>query len=73
MDYQQATAALKERFEPASRKGRYQAGEFQTKRKKKTEGWADYAEDLRSLAGKAYPELDENAREQFACTISWGR
>ncbi len=64
-DYKQASRALKERFEPASRKCRYQA-EFQTKRKKKTEGWADYAEELRSLANKAYPELNEDAREQLA-------
>ncbi len=45
-DHKLASVALKERFEPA---------EFQTKRKKKTKGWADYAEDLKSLTGKAYP------------------
>ncbi len=57
--------ALKERFEPASQKTRYQA-EFQTRRKKKTENWADLAEDLLFQADKAYPDLDNKARETLA-------
>ena len=57
--------ALKERFEPASQKTRYQA-EFQTRRKKKTENWADLAEDLLFQADKAYPDLDSKARETLA-------
>ena len=40
-----AEAALKGRFEPESRKTRYQA-EFQSRRKKTNEGWADFADDL---------------------------
>ena len=60
--YRGATNALQERFEPKSRRTRYQA-EFETRRKKKSEGWADFAEDLRSLADKAYPELQPEARE----------
>ena len=47
-----ATAALKERYEPQSRKTRYQA-EFQARRKKPNEGWADFAEDLQALIEKA--------------------
>ena len=64
-DYDEAIAALKERFEPASRKHRYQA-ELQTRRRRKDENWADFAEDLKSLADKAYPELHVEARERLA-------
>ena len=59
--------ALKERFEPASKKSLYQA-EFQTRRKKRTEGWAEYAEDLKTIVNKAYPDLQDAAREQMALT-----
>ena len=37
--------ALKARFDPESRYTRFQA-EFQARRKKATEGWADLADDL---------------------------
>jgi len=57
--------ALDERFEPKSRQTRYQA-EFQTRRKKKVEGWAEFADDLRTLAEKGFPNLSEEAREQLA-------
>ena len=66
-DYAAAKAALKERFEPESRKDRYTA-EFQSRRKKRTEGWADYSEDLRMLVDKAYPHLEAAARDQMALT-----
>ena len=56
---------LKERFEPKGRQNRYLA-EFQMRHKKKTEGWADFAEDLRMLADHAFPELAEKARERLA-------
>ena len=65
--YLEAKAALKERFEPESRKDRYKA-EFQTRRKKRSEGWADYGEDLKVLADKAYPHLEAAARDQMALT-----
>lgn len=61
-DYKEAKKALKARFEPESKKTLYQA-EFQTRRKKKSENWADFAEDLRLLADKAFPELPDEARE----------
>ena len=64
-DFARAIGALKERFEPASRKHRYQA-ELQTRKKRKTESWADFADDLKVLADKAYPELEEKARERLA-------
>ena len=60
-----AKAALKMRFEPESRTTRYQA-EFQSRRKKTSEGWADFADDLQSLAEKAYPSLQHEARERLA-------
>ena len=58
-------AALRGRFEPESRKIRYQA-EFQSRRKKASEGWADFADDLQSLTEKAYPSLQHEARERLA-------
>ena len=60
-----AKEALTGRFEPASRKTRYQA-EFQARRKKASEGWADLADDLQSLVDKAYPSLQDEARERLA-------
>lgn len=64
-NYERAKKSLRERFEPESRRNRYEA-EFQTRRRKKTESWADFAEDLRTLTDKAYPELQEEARERLA-------
>ena len=34
--------------------------------KQKGEGWAEFGEDLRVLADKAYPDLVDEARERFA-------
>ena len=63
--YEATRDALKARFDPESRRTRYQA-EFQTRRKKAGEGWADFADELRSLSDKAYPELGEDARERLS-------
>ena len=69
--------ALKERFEPDSKKELY-LSEFSTRidnvvyiiygtRKRKTgEGWAEYADELRVLADRAFPDLDGKARERLA-------
>ena len=57
--------ALTQRFEPASKRELYNA-ELQVRAKKHSEGWADFAEDLRRLVDKAYPDLEANAREQLA-------
>ena len=59
--YATTRAALKARFDPESRHTRYQA-EFQARRKKATEGWADFADDLKALADKGYPTLQDEAR-----------
>lgn len=63
--YDAVIGALHQRFEPRSRQTRYKA-EFQTRRKKKSEGWADSAEDLKSLVEKGFPKLFDDAREQLA-------
>ena len=55
--------ALKERFEPDSRRELY-LSEFSAR--KRREGWAEYADELRVLADKAFPELEERAREHLA-------
>ena len=66
--YAATKAALKARFDPESRHTRYQA-EFQARRKKATEGWADFADDLKALADKGYPTLQDEAREQLAINM----
>ena len=63
--YSETIKALKERFEPPTRQTRYQA-ELQTRRRKKDESWADTADNLRVLAFKAYPDLEDKARERLA-------
>ena len=63
---------MKENFEPDSQKGRYQA-EFQTCRKKLSEGWAEYAQDLQILVDKAFLHLQAEAREQIALTHYLGQ
>jgi len=53
-DYKEAKKALHERFEPKSCQSRFHA-EFQTRTKRKSESWADFADELKSLVDKAYP------------------
>ena len=63
--FKNAIKALQERFEPESRKDLYRA-EFQTRCKEKTEGWPEFGEDLRVLVDRAYPSLEDEARQQLA-------
>ena len=56
---------MQEHFEPQSKQDLYLA-EFQVHCKKHIETWADYGKDLRILVNKAYPTLDDNARQQLA-------
>ena len=65
MQARQVKQAMKDRFEPQSRKGRYQA-EFQSWRKKQSKGWADFAQDLQSLADKEFSPLQNKARDHAA-------
>lgn len=64
-DFKEAVKALRKRFEPESRKELYMA-ELQTRTRKRGEDWASFGEDLKLLADKAYPDLQEEARERFA-------
>ena len=64
--------SLRERFEPECKKELYLA-EFQTRCKRKTESWAALAEDLKTLANKAFPTLQEDAKQQLALTHYLGQ
>ena len=54
-----------EKFELSSRQARFQA-ELQTRVKWLTEGWTEYADDLRELAERGFPDMADCAREQLA-------
>ena len=60
--YKKTIKALQER--PESRRDLYLA-EFQAQRKGKIESWPKFGEDLRILVDKAYPSLDDEARQQL--------
>ena len=57
--------ALKKRFEPECRKEVYMA-EFQAKKKRRSEDWASFGEDLKTLVEKAYLSLQAEAQELLA-------
>eukprot|EP00731_Ephydatia_muelleri_P022808 Em0015g391a len=59
--------ALKQRFEPDSKKQLYMA-ELHTQERHRDEDWASYGDALRVLADKAYSDLEEKARERLALT-----
>ena len=63
--FERAVAALRDRFEPASQREMYVA-KFHARTKKSGEGWADFADNLRVLVDKAYPQLDLDARHLIA-------
>ena len=63
--YELLKKVLKERFEPDSKKELY-LSEFGTRKRKAGEGWAEYADELRVLADRAFPDLDDKARERLA-------
>ena len=65
--YNDTKKALKEQFEPTSLTERHKA-ELDARRKKKSEGWAEFSEDLRTLVEKVYPTLQDEARVQMALT-----
>ena len=56
---------MKDRFEPDSHRELY-LSKFSTRKRRPGEGWAEYADELRVLADKAFPELEEQARERLA-------
>ena len=66
---QQTYAAVKgaryERFEPDSKCELYKI-QFESRRRQIGESWADFGDDLMVLVNKAFPRLQEEAREQLA-------
>ena len=71
-DYATCIKALRERFEPESKRELYLA-EFQTRSKRKDESWAAFADDLKVLANRAFPKLQDNAKQQLALTHYLGQ
>ena len=65
VNFRHMIKALRKSFEPESKRELYMA-ELWTQMKKRNEDWAVYGEDLRQLADKAYPDLEDTARERFA-------
>eukprot|EP00731_Ephydatia_muelleri_P007396 Em0003g1644a len=61
-DFQAAMDALRNRFEPSSKRERY-AAEFRLRKRKNGEQWGDFADQLQCLADKAFPTLSEDAKE----------
>eukprot|EP00731_Ephydatia_muelleri_P010034 Em0005g620a len=57
--------ALAKRFNPDSKREVYVA-ELHSRNRRKLECWATYADILKGLADKAYPDLEEAARERLA-------
>ena len=65
--YENAVAALKGRFEPPGKWDLY-VTELSARKRNLSELWTDYAEALRLLAEKAYPDFTAVATEQFPLT-----
>ena len=63
--YATAKFALHKRFKPDSRRELY-AVEFQTRRRQQGESWTELANNLWLLANKAFPNLEEPAKEQLS-------
>ena len=61
---------LLERLEPETKKELYLA-EFQARTKRPAESWAAFAENLKVLASKAFPKLQDDAKEQLALRSTW--
>ena len=63
--YSGVKKVLRERFEPDSKSMLYKA-EFDTRKKRTSETWANFGDDLRRLTDKAFPKLQLEAREEIA-------
>eukprot|EP00731_Ephydatia_muelleri_P013119 Em0007g429a len=64
-DYGECMKALAKCFNPDSKREVYVA-ELHSRNRRKEEDWATYADILKGLADKAYPDLEEAARERLA-------
>ena len=63
--YATTKAALCERFEPPSKRQLYKV-EFESRQKRDKESWADFGDALLLLASRAFPSLQDEAREELA-------
>jgi len=63
-NYATAKDALKKRFDPDCRRDLYVV-EFQTRRRNRGEAWEELADALCLLADKAFPDLQDKAKEQL--------
>jgi len=63
--YATAKGTLCKRFEPDSRQ-KLDTVEFQTRRRQQGESWAELVSNLRLLADKAFPDLEDAAKEQLS-------
>ena len=63
-NYSECVKALKKRFAPDSRKDLYVA-ELNTRTKQQEEDWASFGDSLRVLSDRAYPDLEDKARERL--------
>jgi len=63
--YNNAKVALQRRFELESKRELY-FSKFQTKKCDSSETWSELADNLRLLADKAFPELNDHAKEQLS-------
>eukprot|EP00731_Ephydatia_muelleri_P002205 Em0001g2205a len=61
--FQAAMDALRNRFEPSSKRETLRAAEFCLRKRKNGEQWGDFADQLRCLSDKAFPTLSEDAKE----------
>jgi len=63
--YSTAKVALCKHFEPDSRHEVYMAN-FQTRKRHPGKRWEERADNIRLLADKAFPDLNDQAREQLS-------
>ena len=65
--YTTTKEALRECFKPPSNQHLYKV-EFESRKKRDKESWADFANELLLLASKAFPSLQDEARKELALT-----
>ena len=65
--YQWAKEALRECFNPPSKRELYKV-QLQCQVKQDTEKWGDFGDELWVLVNRAYPDLQDEARESIALT-----
>jgi len=66
--YATAKQTLIDRFDPPSKQQLYKV-EFEARVKRDKETWADFADELLQLGSKAFPKLQEEAREELALCL----